>query len=170
MKHPTLKFTPLLLAGLALSCSATAGLKPITARDSDVPCPGGRLVWNLEIRDQRAELLDSQRLVSLLRDSLSQSFPGCQFADNARPDAPTISIEIHRFAADFDGAIYDAAAEWTVLARDSSGSSLTEFQAEAQVSRPNYRGSNNEREALREVFEQAINRTLAGLRNVSGGS
>jgi hypothetical protein len=170
VKHPMLRLSPLLFAGLAFSCSPTAGLKPITARDSEVPCPGGRLVWNLEIHDQRAERLDSQRLVSLMRDSLSHSFPGCQFADNSRPDAPTISIEIHRFAADFDGAIYDAAAEWSILARDASGRTLTEFQAEAQVSRPNYRGSNNEKEALRQVFEQAVSRTLAGLRNVSGGS
>jgi hypothetical protein len=159
----------LLSAGLAVSCSSTAGLKPITSRDSEIPCPGGRLAWNLEIRDQRAERLDSQRVVSLLRDSLAHSFPGCQFADSARPDAPTITIEIHSFAAEFDGAIYDASAEWTVLARDASGRTLTEFQADAQVSRPNYRGSNNEREALREAFERAISRTLAGLRSVSGG-
>jgi hypothetical protein len=145
-------------------------LKPITARDSEVPCPGGRLVWSLEIKDQRAERLDSQRLLGLLRESLSHSFPGCQWADTARSDAPTIAIEIHSFAANFDGTIYDATAEWTVLARDASGRTLTEFQAEARVSRPNYRGSNNEREALREAFEQALNRTLAGLRNVSGGS
>jgi len=164
------RFSPLLLAGFSLSCSTTAGLKPIAARDSEVPCPGGSLVWNLEIKDHRAERLDSQRLVSLLRDSLSHSFPGCRWTDTARPDAPTIAIEIHRFAADFDGAIYDAAAEWTVLARDVSGHTLTEFQADASISRPNYRGSNNEREALRAAFEQALNRTLAGLRNVSGGS
>ena len=144
-------------------------MKPVTARDSEVPCPGGQLVWNLEIKDQRAERADSQRLAGLLRESLSHSFPGCQFADKARPDAPTISIEIHSFSADFDGGIYDAAAEWTVLARDASGRTLTEFQAEAQASRPNYRGSNNEKEVLQQVFEQAINRTMAGLRNVSGG-
>ncbi len=170
MRHPVSGFSLLLSAGLALSCSATAGLKPITSRDSEVPCPGGRLVWNLEIKDQRADRPDSQRLVSLLRESLSHSFPACQWADTARPDAPTITIEVHSFAADFDGAIYDATAEWTVLARDASGRTLTEFQAEARVSRPNYRGSNNEREALREAFEKAINRTLAGLRNVSGAS
>ncbi len=165
-----LRLSVLLFAGLALSCSTTAGLKPITSRDSEVPCPGGRLVWNLEIKDQRAERLDSPRLMGLLRESLSHSFPGCQWVDTARPDTPTIVIEIHSFAAEFDGTIYDATAEWTVLARDASGRTLTEFQAEARVSRPNYRGSNNEREALREAFEQAVNRTLAGLRSVSGRS
>ena len=143
------------------------GLKPVSSADSEVPCPGGRLTWNLEIKDQRAELTDSQRLVALLRESLTHSLPGCQWAGSARPDAPTISIEIHRFAADFDGAIWDAAAEWTVSARDSSGRTLTEFQADARVSRPNYRGSNNEREALRAVFEEAMTRTLTGLRSVS---
>jgi hypothetical protein len=160
---------PYLLAGLALSCSTTAGFKPVTAQDSDVPCPGGSLIWNLEIQDQRAERLESERLVGLLRDSLSHSFPGCQWTTSARRDAPTIAIEIHSFAAPFDGAIYDAAAEWTVSARDASGRTLTEFQADARVSRPNYRGSNNEKEALRAAFEQAVNRTLAGLRTVSGG-
>ncbi len=161
---------PLLLAGLALSCSTTAGLKPITAQDSEVPCPGGSLVWNLAITDQRAERLDSERLVGLLRESLSRSFPGCQWASAERRDAPTIAIEIHRFSADFDGTIYDAAAEWTVSARDASGRTLTEFQAEALVSRPNYRGMNNEKEALQSAFEQAVDRMLTGLRNVSSGS
>jgi hypothetical protein len=159
---------PLLFVCLVLSCSTTAGLKPITAQDSEVPCPGGSLIWNLQVQDRRAERLDSESLLGLIRESLSHSFPGCQWATSARPDAPTIAIEIHRFAADFDGSIYDAAAEWTVSARDASGRALTEFQAESSVSRPNYRGSNNEREALRAAFEEALNRTLAGLRTVSG--
>ena len=46
---------PLLLLGSAISCSSTSGLKPITTHDSQVPCPGGSLIWNLEIQDQRAE-------------------------------------------------------------------------------------------------------------------
>lgn len=158
-------FLPVLLA---VSCSTTAGLKPVAAPDSEVPCPGGRLVWNLEIRDQRAERRDSERLVTLLRESLVHSLPGCQWTSSARSDAPAIVIEIHRFAADFDGAIWDATAEWTVSARDSSGPTLTEFQADARVSRPNYRGSNNEREVLRAAFEEAATRTLRGLRAISG--
>ncbi len=160
---------PLLLLGLALSCSSTAGLKPVTEHDADVPCPGGSLVWNLEIQDQRAERPDAERIAGLLRNSLAHSFPGCQWAAAARPDAPTIAIEVHHFSAEFDGAIYDAIAEWSVMARDASGRTLTEFQAEGRVSRPNYRGSNNEKEALQSAFEQAISRTLAGLKNVSGG-
>jgi hypothetical protein len=78
-------------------------------------------------------------------------------------------IEVHRFGADFDGAIWDAGAEWSVLVRDRSGRMLTEFQADARTSRPNYRGSDNEREALRAAFEEAITRTVTGLRNVSFG-
>ena len=161
---------PLLLALSVLSCgTATKGLKPITAPDSAVPCPGGHLVWNLEISDQRAERSDSERLQSLLRESLAHSLPGCQWSNPARREAPTIAIEVHRFRADFDGAIWDAAAEWTVSVRDSTGRTMTEFQADARVSRPNYRGSNNEKEALRAAFEEAVTRTLTGLRNVSSG-
>lgn len=159
---------PFVFALASLSCgAATQGLKPISAPDSEVPCPGGQLVWNLEISDQRAERKDSENLQALLRDSLSHSLPGCQWANPARQDAPTIRIEVHRFGADFDGAIWDAGAEWTVSARDPSGRTLTEFQADARTSRPNYRGSNNEREAIRAAFEEAVTRTLTGLRNVS---
>ena len=161
---------PLLFAVSVLSCgSATKGLKPVTAPDSTVPCPGGQLFWNLEISDQRAERADSERLQSLLKESLAHSLPGCQWPNPARRDAPTIAIEIHRFRADFDGAIWDAGAEWTVSVRDPSGRTLTEFQADARTSRPNYRGSDNQKETLRAAFEEAVTRTLTGLRNVSSG-
>ncbi len=157
------------LALLAASCSATAGLKPVNQRDPEIACPGGRLFWNLEISDQRAEPADSGRILALVRDSLAQSLPGCQWSGAgapARPDAPTIAIEIHRFAVDFDGSIFDAATEWDVSARTSSGQTLTEFLADASVSRPNYRGSNNEQEALQSAFEEAMTKTLTGLRNI----
>jgi hypothetical protein len=151
----------------ALSCRTTQGLKPIVAPDSSVPCPAGQLVWNLEITDQRARRSDSDRLLALLRESLSGSLPGCQWANPPRRDAPTIGIEVHRFSADVDSGVWDAAAEWSVLVRDPSGRTLAEFQADSRVSRPNYRGSNNEMESLRAAFEQAVTRTLTGLRNVS---
>ena len=61
-------------------------------------------------------------------------------------------------------------ADWTVLVRDASGRTLAEFQADSRASRPNYRGSNNELESLRMVFEEAVTRTLTGLRNVSSRS
>jgi len=161
------RLLPLGLVLAALSCTSTQGLKPIAAPDSAVPCPAGQLVWNLEITDQRARRADSDRLLALLRESLAKSLPGCQWASPPRRDAPTVVIEVHRFAAVLDGGIWDAGAEWTVSARDTSGRTLTEFQADAQVSRPNYRGSNNELESLRTAFEEAMTRTLTGLRNVS---
>ena len=161
------RLLPLGFALAVLSCNTTQGLKPMVAPDSEVPCPGGQLVWNLEITDQRARLADSERLLALLRESLAKSLPGCQWTSPPRRDAPTIAIEIHRFAANLDGGMWDAGAEWTVSARDPAGKTLTEFQADARVSRPNYRGSNNEVEALRSAFEEAMTRTLTGLRNVS---
>jgi len=106
-------------------------------------------------------------MVSLVRDSLVRSFPGCRWEPAAGGDAGRIMIEIHRFAASPEGNSWDAAAEWTVLATDSQGRTLTEFEAREEVSRPNYRGSNNAREALREAFDRAMRRTLAGLRTVS---
>src|SRR5713101_9443655 len=130
---PVSRFPILLLVSFAFSCGGTASLKPVAAPDPEVACPGGRLAWNLQIADQRAERRDSDRLVSLLRESLSRSLPGCSWT--AGGNAPTISIEIHRFAADPQGNLWDAAAEWTVSARDASGRSLTEFQAEAEISR-----------------------------------
>lgn len=161
------RLLPLGFALAALSCHTTQGLKPVSAPDSAVPCPGGQLVWNLEITDQRARRPDSDRLLALLRESLSKSLPGCQWANPPRRDAPTIGIEVHRFSADVDSGVWEAAAEWTVLVRDPSGRTLTEFQADSRASRPNYRGSNNEMESLRTVFEEAVTRTLTGLRNVS---
>lgn len=161
------RLLPFALALAALSCNTTQGLKPVAAPDSAVACPAGQLVWNLEIADQRARLDDSDRLLGLLRESLAKSFPGCQWANPARRDAPTIAIEIHRFSSVVDGGMWEAAAEWSVLVRDPSGLTLTEFQADSRVSRPNYRGSNNEIESLRTAFEEAMTRTLTGLRNVS---
>lgn len=157
------------LAVLASSCSATAGLKSVNQRDPEVACPGGRLFWNLQISDQRAEPTDSARILGLVRNSLAHSLPGCQWSgagEAARRDAATIAIEIHRFAVDFDGSIFDATVEWNVSARTPSGQALTEFLADATVSRPNYRGSNNEQEALQSAFEEAMTKTLTGLRNV----
>lgn len=152
----------------AAACGpASTGLKPVGAADTETACPGGRKVWNLEISDQRADRSDSERVRDLIRQSLVRSFPGCQWTTSPRSEAPTIGIEIHRFAADFDGSMYDAAAEWTVSVRSPSDQTLTQFDAEARVARPNYRGSNNEREALRAAFEQAVARTAAGLHNLS---
>src|SRR5438128_10704657 len=150
------------LAVLAAGCNSTAGLKPIGDPDSANSCPAGRITWNLQISDQRAERDDSARLIALVRDSLSRSFPACRWA--AGVDSGTISIEIHRFAAKLDGSIWDAAAEWSVSARDAAGGTLTEFESSSEVSRPNCRSVNNEQAALQQALEEAMKRTLKGLR------
>jgi hypothetical protein len=147
------------------ACSSTAGLKPVTDSDPQVPCPGGQIKWNLQVSDQRADRQESERVVGLVRESLSRSFPGCVWTGGSADG--TISIEIHRFAARLDGAIWDAAAEWTVSARDSRGRTMTEFECSSEVSRPNYRNSNNEQAALSQALEQAMQRTLKGLRALS---
>ncbi len=156
-----------LLAGLVPSCSSTSGLKPIVAPDPEIPCPAGRLAWSLEIKDLRAQRRDSDRLTALLRDSLSRSLPGCRWRKAGESGASTIEIQIHRFTVSFTESTWDAAAEWTVLALDPSGRKLTEFESVEEVSRPNYRGSNNEQEALQQAFDRAMRRTLTGLRAVA---
>jgi hypothetical protein len=155
----------LMLVLSASSCGpASSGLKPVGMADAQTACPGGRRSWSLEITDQRADRGDSDRVRELIRQSLTRGFPGCEWSGD--PQAPKIAVEVHRFAVDFDGSLFDAAAEWAVSARSATGQTLTQFEADARVSRPNYRGSNNEREALRAALEQAVERTLAGLRNL----
>jgi hypothetical protein len=159
------RFWPVSLLLLTLACSSTAGLKPVSEPDPEVPCPAGYRTWSLQISDQRADRQDSARVLALVRESLSRSFPGCSW--NGGADAGTISIEIHRFTARLDGAIWDAAAEWTVSARDARGRTITEFECSSEVSRPNYRNVNNEQAALSQVLEEAMKRALKGLRAMS---
>ena len=148
-----------------LSCGPPT-IKPVSNPDPETACPGGSSVWALEVLDHRAEREGSEKLVALLRDSITKSFPGCTWKEAGAAGVPSVSIEIVRFAAPFDEATWNAAAEWTVLARTAEGRTLTEFQAESEVERPNYRGSNNEKEALQQVYGEALKRTLAGLRAV----
>lgn len=156
----------LLLLLYAASCApATSGLKPVGASEAQNACPGGRLTWNLAITDLRAERKDTDRVLALIRDSLSKSFPACQWSRESS-GIPTISIEVQELSAEFDGDMYDGKAVWTVRALSASGRTLTEFEAESHVPRPNYRGSNNEREALKAAFEQSLSRTATGLRNL----
>jgi hypothetical protein len=157
----------LLPACFAVACGSTEGLKPIAYPDASAPCPAGQTVWNLEVLDRRATREGTESVVSLLRESIVRSFPGCRWESAAGGDAGKIVIEIHRFAASPEGNTWDAAAEWTIFASDAAGRTLTEFEAREDVSRPNYRGSNNAREALREAFDRALRRTLEGLRVVS---
>ena len=149
-------------------CGST-GLTPVTYPDSTVPCPGGISGWKLEVLDRRVRREGSEGVQALVEQSIRKSFPGCQW-DAAGAGAGRVQIEIHRFAASQDGNTWEAAADWSVVASDASGRTVTEFEANEEVSRPNYRGSNNEKEALREAFDRAMRRTLAGLRAVTSAA
>ena len=157
------------LALLASGCGST-GLTPVTYPDPTVPCPAGLHGWKLEVLDRRARRERSEGVQALVGQSIRQSFPGCQWDSAAGAGAGRVQIEIHRFAANQDGNTWEAAADWSVVASDPAGRTLTEFEVDEEVSRPNYRGSNNEKEALREAFDRAMRRTLAGLRAVTSAA
>ena len=157
----------ILLALCAAACGSAGGLSPVAYPDPAALCPAGRSGWKLEVLDRRATREDSEGVVSLIGESIRRSFPGCGWDGEAGPDAGVVRIEVHRFSTIPAGNTWDAAAEWTVSASDAAGATLTEFQTDEEISRPNYRGSNNAKESLREVFDRALRRTLAGLRVVS---
>ena len=164
--------TGALLALVALvatltACGSSAGLTPVAYPDPSAPCPAGRAGWKLEVLDRRASREGSEAVVELIGDSIRRSFPGCRWDAEAGADAGLVRVEVHRFATVPSGNTWDAAAEWTVTATDAAGATLTEFEADEELSRPDYRGSNNQKESLREVFDRALRRTLAGLRVVS---
>jgi hypothetical protein len=167
MRRKLLAFAWLASCAAACGPSGPGGLKPITAPDAEVGCPGGRSSWKLEVLDRRAERRESEKVTALVADSIRRSFPACRW-DAPAADAPTITIELNTFSSTFSSAdsMWDAAAVWTVLARNASGQSLKEFECEASASRPNYRSSNNEKEILNQVFDKALRRTLAGLRTI----
>ena len=154
----------LALAVVTVGCASTAGLTPVSYPDPSVGCPAGRAGWKLEVQDRRADRESSEGVVGLITESIRRSFPGCRWNAAAPPDSGRVLIEVHRFSTMQEGNAWEAAAEWTVLARDASGRTLTEFETREEVSRPNYRGSNNAKESLRLVFDSAIRRTLTGLR------
>ncbi|HEY6928190.1 MAG TPA: hypothetical protein VJA66_00810 [Thermoanaerobaculia bacterium] len=157
-----------LLLLLAVGCgTSTSGVKPVSSPDPQAPCVGGRVTWNLRIADQRAEQPDTPRVVALIRDSLSHSLPACRWSDMAQAENGTITIEVHRFGTTTDGAVWEASAEWDVWVRNPGGQTLTEFEAIGEASRPNYRGENSERVAMQHALEEAMGKTLAGLRALS---
>jgi hypothetical protein len=129
-------------------------------------CPGGVTAWSLEILDQRANREGSDKMVALLRDSITKSFPACDWSGPGAGNRPSILIEVHRFSAPLEDYMWNGAAEWGVLARDPGGRTLLEFEAQADVSRPNYRGVDNEKAALQQVFGEALKKTLDALRSV----
>lgn len=156
------------LAALSTSCGPPA-VRPASYADPDVACPGGRKDWTLSIVDERAETEGADLMTAAIHDGITKSFPGCHWSSAPAPSGETITIEVHRFrssregsAGDSSGA-WEAAVEWTVRAVDAGGRTLTEFQANEEVSRPNYRGSNNEKESLSEAYQKALERTVKGL-------
>ena len=156
------------LIALATGCAST-GLVPAAYPDSTVPCPAGTGAWNLEVLDRRMRREGSEGVQSLVSESIRKSFPGCRWNAGGN-DATRLVIEIHRFASTQEGNTWEAAADWSVVVTDPAGRTLTEFEANEEVSRPNYRGANNARESLHEAFDRAMRKTLAGLRSVSSGS
>jgi hypothetical protein len=167
-RNPKSTATLIALAVLATACGST-GLSPAAYPDSTIPCPAGFGAWKLEVLDRRVRREGSEEVQSLVSESIRRSFPGCQWNTEASAKAARIVIEIHRFAATQEGNTWEAAADWSVVASDPAGRTLTEFEANEEVSRPNYRGSNNAKESLREAFDRAMRKTLAGLRAVSSG-
>ena len=158
------------LAALTVACGPPS-VRPASYADPDVSCPGGLTEWNLEILDQRVDREGSEKMIAAVRDGLQKSFPGCRWASGPASGAATISIEIHRFASrleyDREGTgSWEAAVDWTVRATNAAGRALTEFQAVEEGSRPNYRGTNNEKDSLSEVYQKALERTVRGLRSV----
>ena len=151
---------------LAVACGP-ASVRPISFPNPDVSCPGGRLTWRLEIEDRRAVREAETRTVASVRDAIQKSFPGCRWSASPDRDAGTITIEIHRFASVREAGSWEAVVEWTVSARDAAGRILTQFEANEEVSRPNYQGSDNEKESLSEAFRRALERTARGLSAMS---
>lgn len=157
----------LLLAG-ALSITAACGpatVRPTSYPDPEVPCPGGRSAWSLQILDHRAEQTASDRMLHDVRDAIEKSFPGCKWT--ATEGGDSIVIEIVRLASRYSEGGWDAAAEWNVTVKSAQGGTLTEFAANEEASSPNYSGRDNEKETLSEAFRKAIEKTAKGLRGVS---
>ena len=158
------------MAVLSVACGPPT-VRPASYADPEVSCPGGRTSWNLEIVDLRADREGADKMVAAVRDGLQKSFPGCRWTNGSSAGTDSILVEIHRFGSHYEtdpggGGAWEAAVEWTVRATNAGGRTLTEFQADEQVSRPNYRGSNNEKESLSEAYNKAMERTAAGLRSL----
>ena len=154
----------LVLSSLLLGCSAAATVRPAAFPDVDVACPGGLKTWNLKVADRRPRKEASEKVVAAVRDSIRQSFPGCRWV--SEEGTPVIEIEIHTLDVEKQGDVWDATASWSVTASTALGSSLISFEAEETVSRPNYIGVDNEKEALTQAYRAAMERTVKGLRTV----
>src|SRR5262249_11287964 len=154
----------LILFPVVVGCSAAAAVRPASYPDADVPCPGGLKTWNLKVVDRRAKTESSEKVVATVKDAIVKSVPRCSGV--TEEDAPGIEIETHTFDVERAGDVWDATASWTVTASSAMGSTLISFEADETVSRPNYRGVDNEKEALTEAYRAAVERTVKGLRTV----
>jgi hypothetical protein len=152
-----------LTLGVLLAGCGPAPVRPVSFPDAEVPCPGGRLSWNLQVLDRRADRKLTERAVATVRDAIEKSFPGCRWTESEAPGEPTITIQIHRLASDKVQGAWEAAAEWSVSVRDGGGRVVTEFEANEEVLRPDYRGADNEKESISEAFRKALERTVKGL-------
>ncbi len=155
-----------LFAGVAIGAAACgpAPIRPLSFPDPSVPCPAGLISWKLDILDRRPNTEGGEKVMESLRRGIQDSFPGCRWTTGpAGPDAgtPTITIEVHRLGVAEHNRYQDAAAEWTVTAASSSGSTMTQFEANEEDSRPAYSGADEE--ALNEAFRRALQRTVKGL-------
>lgn len=139
-------------------------MRPASYSDPATPCPGGQSQWNLEILDRRAERDGAEKMTEAIRNGIQQSFTGCRWTTSPEPRAGTLSIEVHRFASRRDADAWEAAADWTVRATSAGGRTLSEFEANEEVTRLNYRGSDNEKESMTQAFHEALQRTVKGLR------
>jgi len=153
-----------LVPALAFTFACSVHVAPVVEADAEAGCPGGSPEWRLQIVDQRADKKPVTNIDGPIRDSIVRSLPGCRWSSSST--APEITIEVHRLHVALED-MWEAGAEWSVIVRDRSGSTVTEFQVDAHVSRPNYSGVDNEKASMQQGLEEAIRRTLAGLRSVS---
>jgi hypothetical protein len=162
----------ILLAVLgSFSCASPASQKvqPVTTPEASDACPAGRTSWALQVVDHRAERdrVDTDRMRTILSDSIKGSFPGCRW-EAAGSGEPAIRIEVWQFRSSFLDGFWEARSSWSVEV-EREGGPASRFEEDEGVSRPNYQGSNNEAQSLRDVFEAAMKKTIDGLRAVPSG-
>jgi hypothetical protein len=157
-----------LLAGLTLMAAACgpAPIRPISYPDPNVSCPAGLISWRLDILDRRAETEGGEKLIASLRTGIEGSFPGCKWSttpagETGPPQEPTITITVYRLGVSESNRYQNAAAEWNVTATSPNGSTLTQFDANEEESRPAYSGADEE--TLNEAYRRALSRTAKGL-------
>ena len=161
---------PILTLGFLATSCGPAPVRPVSFPDAEVSCPGGRTSWDLAVLDQRADRKNTERAVGVVREALQKSFPGCRWTPSEAPEKAGITIQIHRLATEKIAGSWEAAAEWSVSVRDSNGGILTEFEANEEVLRPDYRGTDNEKESISEAFRKAMERTVKGLSGIPNSS